>query len=367
MDEMSRKERLLAAMRRQPCDRLPTQLDFSPKMLDIMCDCFDKPRRGEEELLDVTDNHLVYGFLNDTFGMIRKRQLPPEQIALDNWKCGFDMWQEGISPQVYPLADFENAIKTYEFPDPNAPGLTDWAEETVRKWSDRYVVASYQVTCLLERMQAMLGYENCLFALADDEVEDEVEYLLDKITDYQVEMAKRYVKMGVTCGRTGDDYGSQRSMMISPSMWRERFKPRLQRIIDVYKDAGLPHIHHSCGNIIPIIPDLIEMGVDVLNNVQPEAMPRSEIKHFRGQITFYGGISTQDILPHGTPEEIYEEVRSCLEDFGSDTGMILSTGISVVSDVPLENVNALFSAFNELNGSHYTLIPESKIRAFKGL
>ena len=108
-------------------------------------------------------------------------------------------------------------------------------------------------------------------------------------------------------------------------------------------------------------------ALNVLNNVQPEAMPRSEIKHFRGQITFYGGISTQDILPHGTPEEIYEEVRSCLEDFGSDTGMILSTGISVVSDVPLENVNALFTAFNELNGSHYTLIPESKIRAYKGL
>lgn len=358
MDEMTRKERLLAAMRREPCDRLPTQIDFSPKMLDIMCDKFGKPRRGEEELLEVTDNHLVYGFLNDTFGMIRKRQVPKERIAYDSWGCGFDMEQEGISPAAYPLADFENAIRTYRFPDPNAPGLTNWAEAAVKKYGRDYVVCSYQVTLMLERMEAMCGYQNCLTTLADPDLEEEVEILLDGIADYQAEMAKRYIRLGVGCGRTGDDYGSQIGMMISPGMWRRLFKPRLKKIVEVYKDAGLPVIHHSCGNVLPIIPDLIEIGIDVLNNVQPEAMDRKEVAKFKGRITFYGGISTQQILPHGTEEEIYEEVKATLDDFGHDTGVILSPGISVVSDVPIKNVNALMTAFNELAGAHYTLVRE---------
>lgn len=359
MDAMTRKERMLAAMRREPVDRLPTQIDFSPKMLDIMCEKFGKPRLGEEELLSVTDNHLVYGFLNDTFGMIRKRQLPGTRIAYDNWHCGFDMEQEGICPSQYPLEailDDESLVYRFDYPDPNAPGLTDWAEQAVAKWGKDYIVASYQVTLMLERMQAMMGYQNCLTCLADTDMEEEVSYLLDKISDYQAEMAKRYVKLGVTCGRTGDDYGTQFGMMMQPATWRRMFKPRLKKIVDVYKDAGLPVIHHSCGNILPIIPDLIELGIDVLNNVQPEAMPRSEVKKFKGQITFYGGISTQQILPKGTPEDIYNEVKATLEDFGTDTGVILSPGISVVSDVPLENINALFTAFNELAGAHYQMI-----------
>lgn len=358
MDEMTRKERLLAAIRREPCDRLPTQIDFSPKMLDLMCQKFGKPCRGEEELLDVTDNHLVYGFLNDTFGMIRKRQLPGERISFDSWGCGFDMEQEGISPAVYPLEDYETAIPAYQIPDPNLPGLTDWAEAAVKKYADRYVVCSYQVTLLLERMQALCGYQSCLTALADPDMEEEVEKLLDGITNYQAEMAKRYIRLGVSCGRTGDDYGTQIGMMVSPGMWRKLFKPRLKRIVAVYKDAGLPVIHHTCGNVLPIIPDLIEIGIDVLNNVQPEAMDRKEVAKYKGQITFYGGISTQQIMPHGTEEEIYNEVKAALDDLGHDTGVILSPGISLVSDVPIRNVNALMSAFNELAGAKYTLIRE---------
>lgn len=358
MKDLDRKARLLAAIRREPCDRLPTQVDFSPKMLDIMCRKFNKPLRGEEELLDVTDNHLVYGFLNDSFGRMRHRVLTGAKIDYDNWGCGYHMDQEGVSPAVYPLADLENTIHSYAFPDPNAPGLTDWAEAAVRKYGKDYVVCSYQVTLLLERMQYLCGYQNCLTNIADPDMEEEVSLLLDGITNYQVEMAKRYIRLGVSCGRTGDDYGVQIGMMLSPAMWRRLFKPRLKRIVEVYKDAGLPVIHHSCGHILPIIPDLIEIGVDVLNNVQPEAMSRKEVAKYRGQITFYGGISTQRVLPHGTEEEIYNEVKATLDDFGHDTGVILSPGISIVSDVPIKSVNALFTAFNELAGAKYTLIRE---------
>ncbi len=351
-DEMTRKERMLAAIRREPQDRIPTQLDFSPKMLDVVCNHYGAPCTGEEALLPWMDNHLVYGFINDAFGMQRKRVLGGGAIAYDNWGCGFDISQEGNCQVVHPLED-EAAYSTYEFPDPNAPGLLDWAEAAIAQYGDEYVVSSYQVMSLIERAEALRGFQNFLCDLAGDE--DFAEELLEKITDYQVAMAKRYIRAGVSCGRVGDDYGSQRGMLINPKTWRRLIKPRLARIIAAYKDEGLPVILHSCGDVRPIIPELIEIGVDVLNNVQPEAMPREDLVQYRGQVTFYGGISTQQVLPHGTEEDIYNEVKACIDAYGPGNGLLLSTGISVMSDVPVKNLNALFRAFNELAGAHYVI------------
>ena len=355
-----RQARFLAAIHHQPVDRVPTHIDFTPKMLDVMCAKYGRPSHGEEELLDFMDNHLVYGFLNDSFGKMRRRVVTGHVIDFDNWGVGYHMDEEGVSPAVYPLdqEDIEEALRSYKFPDPNAPGLTDWAEMDVKKFGDEYIVCSYQVTLLLERMQDLCGFEKCFAALADPDMEETVEDFLDGITNYQCEMAKRYIKLGVQCGRTGDDYGVQKAMMVSPKMWREKFKPRLRRIVEVYKDAGLPVIHHSCGNVLPIIPDLAEIGIDVLNNVQPEAMPRKEVAKYKDIIAFYGGISTQHALPYGTEEEVYEEVKSTLEDLGPDTGLLLSGSQAIASDVPIKNVNALFTALNELTGAHYTLIKE---------
>lgn len=352
-DEMTRKERLLAAMRRQPQDRPPTQLDFSPRMLDIVCKHYGVPSTGEESLLGCMDNHLVYGFINDAFGMQRKRKLSGNAIQFDNWGCGFDITQEGTYQVIHPLSD-AGKISSYEFPDPNAPGLLDWAEEAIAAYSKDYVVSSYQVLCLIERVSALRGFSNFLCDLALEE-----EYLvdlLDKVTDYQIGMAKRYIRAGVTCGRVGDDYGTQNGMLISPEDWRSLIKPRLARIVAAYKDAGLPVILHSCGDVRPIIPELIEIGIDVLNNVQPEAMPREDLQQYRGKITFYGGISTQQVLPLGTEEEIFNEVKACCDLYGPGNGLLLSTGISVMSDVPLKNLNALLRAFNEVAGAHYTVI-----------
>ena len=352
-DEMTRKERMLAAMRRQPQDRVPTQLDFSPRMLDVVCKHYGVPSRGEEELLPFMDNHLVYSFINDAFGMQRKRMLSGDRIQFDNWGCGYDITQEGSSPVVHPLAD-DSKISSYPFPDPNAPGLLDWAEESIRKYKDDYVVSSYQVFGLIERVSALRGFENFLCDLALEE--DYLIELLDKVTDYQCAMAKRYMRAGVSCGRVGDDYGTQNGMLMHPDVWRRLIKPRLAKIVATYKNEGLPVILHSCGDIRPIIPDIIEIGIDVLNNVQPEAMPREDLIQYRGKVTFYGGISTQQVLPQGTEEDIYNEVKACYEAYGPGDGLLLSTGISVMSDVPLKNLNALLRAFNEVSGSHYLVL-----------
>ncbi len=350
MEEMSRKERLLNSIQRKPIDRLPVQLDFSPIMLDKMCAHFGVPQKGEEELLPFIDNHLVYAFLNDTYGMLRKRMHKTNPEMLDDFGVGWDMRQEGIYLTRHPLEDMRN-YRDYKFPDPNRSGLMDFAKATIERYKKDYVVCSYQVTLLFERAYALRGYENFLvdIMLEDDFVNE----LLEKITDYQVGIAKNYVHLGVDCGRIGDDYGTQLGMLFSPKKWREMFKLRLKRIIDVYKGEGLPVIYHSCGNILPIIPELIEIGVDVLNNIQAEAMPKEVLsENFGDRICFYGGIPTQN-LPFAKKEELREEVQKTIEVLGRHGSYIVSPGIAVMSDVPIENVLTLIDSIKETNVKNY--------------
>jgi uroporphyrinogen decarboxylase len=345
---LERKERLLAAFRRESLDRLPVQLDFSPKMLLRMYKEFETNGGGEESLLPFLDNHLVYAFMYTPFGRMRRHDyLPGTATLLDDWGVGFDMTQEGLFLTDYPLKK-EPSLSGFHAPDGKNSELMKYAKMIVPAYSGSYIVSSYQVTALFERAYALRDYENFLCdMLAEEDFANEV---LDKIMDYGVNVAKQYVANGVTCGRIGDDYGTQNGMLFSPKIWREMFKPRLKRIIDVYKENGLPVILHSCGDVRSIIPDLIELGVDVLNPVQPEAMPIDELaEKFSDKLSFYGGISTQKVLPNGTEEEIYDEVKHVISCLGQRNGYIISTGIAITSDVPIKNVKALLRAIKELN------------------
>ena len=169
--------------------------------------------------------------------------------------------------------------------------------------------------------------------------------LLDKITSFQVEFAKRCISIGVNCGRTVDDYGTQNSMIMSPTFWRKFIKPRLAKIIAVYRDAGLPVIHHSCGAIMPIIEDLIEIGVNVLNPIQPKALNIKELTaNYGDRLTFFGGICNQSVLPFGTPDEVEANVAEVTSILGSNGRFIIAPSNGVGKDVPLENVEAFFRA-----------------------
>ena len=345
--EMTHKQRVLNAIARKSVEKHPVQVDFSPAGLDKIFKHLNKTQLNEEDLVGFLDNHIVYAFLNDPFGKIRKRQTSGEKVLFDEWGTGWDTTQEGTFFSYHPLGNMDN-FNSYQFPDPYSPNLMDFAKDTVRKYKDEYLVSSYQVICLFERGWALRGFENFMVDMMINV--DFAETLLDKITEYQMAIAKRYIEMGVTCGRTGDDYGGQHGMLISPAVWRKMFKPRLKRIWDVYKQAGLPVIHHSCGDVRPIIPDFIEMGLDVLNNVQSEAMPIDELSMKYGKdLTFYGGISTQKVLPFGTPEEVRNEVKRCIDVLGKNKGYIISPAVAITSDVPIENINALLEAIKEYN------------------
>ena len=138
--------------------------------------------------------------------------------------------------------------------------------------------------------------------------------------------------------------GAQHQMMISPGMWRKYFKPRMATFISELKtiNSGIKIAYHTDGNVIPIIPELIEIGLDVLNPIQPASMDPAEIKkQFGDKLSFWGTIDEQYTLPFGSPQDVSYEVRQRLETVGYDGGLILAPTHHVQLDTPLENFWAM--------------------------
>jgi uroporphyrinogen-III decarboxylase len=172
--------------------------------------------------------------------------------------------------------------------------------------------------------------------------------LADRVLDlpyqYHLTAAKRLVEMGVDMVWLGDDVGSQHEMLISPRMWRKYFKWRMADMIQELKaiNPDLKVAYHSDGDIRRIIPELIEIGLDVLNPVQPACMDPAEIKmQYGDRLCFWGTIDEQQTLPFGSPEDVRAEVLERLRTIGQGGGLILAPTHHVQLDTPLENLQAM--------------------------
>lgn len=177
--------------------------------------------------------------------------------------------------------------------------------------------------------------------------EDWLPVFLDYVTDASAEDARVAALAGADIFGIGDDLGSQRGLLISPDLWRRLFKPRLKRIIDAVKNNSrtTAFFLHSDGLITEIIPDLIEIGVDILNPIQPEVMDPARIKQeFGKELIFYGAISVQHNLPFGTPDDVAQEVKLRMQTIGDGGGYIMTPSHLLNADIPWENIEAFFKA-----------------------
>ena len=216
---------------------------------------------------------------------------------------------------------------------------------TLREFQDEYWIVGVTVTTIFETAWALRGYERLLTDLVTDP--DLAAAILEIPYRYHLAAAQRLVEMGVDMIWVGDDVGSQAGMLISPELWRRLFKPKWAEFFATLKrlNPALKIAYHSDGVIDPIIPDFIEIGLDVLNPVQPACMDPARLKQQYGDhLSFWGTIDEQHTLPFGSPGDVTREVRARLETVGHDGGLIIGPTHHVQLDTPLENFGAMIHA-----------------------
>ena len=149
---------------------------------------------------------------------------------------------------------------------------------------------------------------------------------------------------------TGDDFGAQNGLLVSPATWRKMLQPGFAEYLRVIADHGALSMHHTCGSVVAIIPDMIASGLDILQSLQPEAAGMSLgplMDAYGGQIAFHGGLSIQRTLPFGQPEDVRHEVQAVIEAVGGRGGYILCTAHNIQADTSMANVLALLAAYEE--------------------
>ncbi len=240
------------------------------------------------------------------------------------------------SPIGHPLKEVD--LSHYAFPSPDDPRRFLGLEDELAKRRELFLVAV--IGDLWERAGFMRGLERlCMDVLDSPKF---VEGLLDGIKEYVIRTLDHLADYNPDAVFLSDDYGTQSGLIIDPQHWRRLIKPRLEEIYEAAKRRNLLVMHHSCGDVSKIVPDFIEIGLDILHPIQPETMDIFALKReFGADLTFCGGIGTQYLLPWGTAMEIRQTVRATLDFMSRGGGYILEPGITLQDDVPVENMVAL--------------------------
>lgn len=284
---------------------------------------------------------------------------PPGSDYINSWGSGARQIRPGEwFPMIHPLASATTTaeLDSYPWPDMSDPTrVAQVAAEATRLARDgRFaIMATPWLLFPLERAFAMQGMDTFLMNLAL--YPNFAEALLWKIVELCKELMGPFLAAlgpNVDIIKIGDDLGTQESLLMSPGMYRSILKPvhaDFIRFIKEHTDAAV--LFHTDGDVFPLIDDLVEIGVDILNPIQTSAGQMSDLaalkERWGDRLTFCGGVDTQRILPAGTPTEVAAEVRRVIDILGPGGGYMVSSVHTVMDDVPAENVLAMVDAVRE--------------------
>lgn len=350
---MKHRQRVEMALNHETPDRCPLQISFTPEFaerlrayVDVKGQKFHNPHGGGNTY-DL-ERALGEDMLLTSVGWANSYYLDDKPYT-DEWGVGWKIqpyetpYGTGHYTEIafHPLAD-KDAIHCYQVPDPDRPELFADAQQMIREFRDEYWIVGVTVTTVFETAWALRGLEQLMMDMLMDP--DLADHILDIPYRYHLAAAKKLVEMGVDMIWTGDDVGSQHKMLISPRMWRRFLKPRMASFVAELKaiNPDLKVAYHTDGNVMPIIPELIEIGIDVLNPVQPASMNPAEVKRqFGDRLSFWGTVDEQRTLPFGSPEQVKSEVLDRLETVGRNGGLVLAPTHHVQLDTPMENFWAM--------------------------
>lgn len=357
---MKPRERVAAALEHGAPDRPPMQISFTPEFADRLR--ADLRARGVALGDEVHNPHgggntyaleraLGEDMLLTSVGWANSYYQPGANY-MDEWGVGWRAipyetpYGTGHYTEMvhHPLAE-AGALSRYAPPDPDRLELYEDAAWTLGQFRDAYWIVGVTVTTIFETAWALRGYERLLMDFVEDPgLADDI---LDIPYRYHLTAARRLTEMGVDMIWIGDDVGAQGAMLMSPRHWRRFLKPRLAQFIAEIKEINprLKVAYHSDGNIMSIVPELIEVGVDVLNPIQPASMDPALLKRQYGdRLCFWGTIDEQHTLPFGAPVDVAAEVRRRIETVGENGGLIIGPTHHVQLDTPMANFWAMVGA-----------------------
>jgi uroporphyrinogen decarboxylase len=334
MNNLTRKERVLAAVRHEATDEVPWNIELTS---DLKARAADAAGVDPAEFDEWAGNHCAKISYNIGGGEIRPGYFEDE--------FGVVWDRTGIDKDIGVVEEYlirETALDSYDFPDPPVEAVKEATEKGLSAAGDRCVFGKIGMT-YFERAWSLCGMENLMMQFLLDP--DFVEALFGRILDYNMEIIRAACEYDIDGFYFGDDYGQQTGMLMSPEVWRRFIKPGLAEMIGYVKERGKITALHSCGDITPILPDLIEIGLDIYQTVQPEIydLPKLAME-FGDDLTFWGGISTQKDLPFEDPEGVRRIARETIAVLSDNGGYILSPTHRIPGDVPVENVLALIEA-----------------------
>ncbi len=346
---MRPKDRVLAAINHQPTDRVPVNFAATAEIIQQLTAHLElSTYEGLLERLGVDLRSVAPRYTGPDRGFA------PDGSKLDVWGVGYSSVEFATgrySEATYlPFAEFEalEDVESYPWPSPDWYDYSDLAEQCRRAGNYAAVLGSPGVMDLINGTARGRGVEQTLLDIG---LEDPIGLAcMQKRQDFYLELMTRSLEAAdglIDILFVGDDYGSQRSLLMSRQCWRKLFQPKLRQFAELAASAGIPLMLHSCGSNRLIMADLIETGVSIYDTVQPEAagMAPAELKALFGdRMAWHGTVSTQQTLPFGSAADVEAEVHQRIEIVGRHGGLILAPAHNIQPDTPLENVLTMYRA-----------------------
>jgi uroporphyrinogen decarboxylase len=356
---MTKKDDLLRTLRRNGFDKVPCDMVLAPPKEEE----FHRRMPGTSipEYYGLSHRtsvrEYIPGYQGDGKELFSHLHLP-ERFEVDPFGVGMSYGSEAAFHMCHFHSPLEgegttlSQIQDYALPV-LTPGTDKNWEAFVQDCHARELAAMGTLEqTIWERAWLIRGMNDLMMDMMSDD--DKATCILDRITEHACIAATLYAKTGHDIIALGDDVGMQNTVMMSQKLWRLWLKPRLARVIEVIKTEN-PEIlifYHSCGFVEPFIPELIEIGVDILNPVQPECMDFETVhKRYGQELSFWGGIGTQTTFPFGSPDDVRHAVRRLVEVCGDAGGLVVGPTHVLEPEVPWDNQEAMLDEVRTINGT----------------
>lgn len=335
--KMQKRQRVIDAISHRQTDIVPYNIELTGEEQTKLQNLIGI---GKDAFWDWAGNHIEKagyniggkyvkdGYYQDEFGVIWNRTGVDKDI--------------GMMDEIL-LKD--SSMGSFKMPVPDIAKVKEVTERLLDNGRDSFKFGKIGFA-FYERAWSLRGMEDLLMDFLAEPAF--VEELFENILNYNLQILDAALEYDIDGFYFGDDYGQQTGMIMSPDIWRKFIKPGLKIMFDRVKRKGKFVALHSCGNIIDIFGDLIDIGLDVYQTFQPELYDLKPVKKKYGDnLAFYGGISTQTTLPYVTPDKLKQVIKETIEAMGENGGYIAAPTHQVPNDVPVENIIAFVEAMKE--------------------